>query len=187
MFRLGEIKKGWELGYGDKSHAYQWLACTKCAQCRWVIVRINKPSSSLCIACARSAGHSGKKGWRGKSLALSCGGYSVIYLDPTDFFFSMGSQVSRGAGSYVLGHRLVMAKSLGRCLKPWEIVHHRNHIKTDNRIENLQLISELGHKQLTRLEGKIRKIENKLTEQDKLIKLLRWQIKELIGGRCLKC
>lgn len=66
------------------------------------------------------------------------GGYVSIWIKPDDPMSSM-AQGGNPAGGYVLEHRLVMAQALGRPLEPHETVHHINGVKTDNRVENLQL------------------------------------------------
>jgi len=55
---------------------------------------------------------------------------------------------------YVLLHRIVMENHLNRLLGEGEIVHHINHDKLDNRIENLQMMSNSEHVRLHKSTGK---------------------------------
>ena len=47
---------------------------------------------------------------------------------------------TRTKNGSVFQHRLVMMEHLGRLLRKDEFVHHINGVKTDNRLENLQLM-----------------------------------------------
>jgi len=108
-------------------------------------------------ACAQKAhvgeGHHNWKGGRSKHAQ----GYINIAnsLVPEEF------QCMCRKNGKVFEHRLVMAQHLGRPLKPTEVVHHKNHVRDDNRVENLELLP-VSHAGITTAEKKIAELEKQV-------------------------
>ena len=124
-----------------------WAACERCGKERWVATngKTTKPLKPYCHPCAIII-HPRPRGIRHpswKNGRYTTSGYVVVTINPEDDFFL--PMVKHGPTYAVLEHRLVMAKHLGRCLHQWEIVHHKNGIKDDNRIDNLELTSNGSH------------------------------------------
>jgi uncharacterized protein (DUF1330 family) len=69
--------------------------------------------------------------WKGGRL-IKTNGY-VIINNPSHPYCSVDG--------YVLEHRLVIEKHIGRVLLPTERVHHINGNVSDNKVENLMLFS----------------------------------------------
>lgn len=89
--------------------------------------------TGLCRSCLHTGPSSTT--WRGGRVNRD--GYILVKVYPTHPLFE---PMATSMG-YIPEHRLVMAEHLGRPLKRTEVVHHKNGIKTDNRIENLQLFT----------------------------------------------
>ncbi len=162
---VGDQKRGHEIGFHG-SDVHVWVPCEKCQRLHWVRLVNDFPRSKLCQSCSLKGRRNwwndkaGEKNhnWKGGRGYMHSQGYWHSWIPKDSFFHPM-----RDTNGYVAEHRLVMAQHLGRCLQSWEIVHHRNRHRLDNRIENLQLVSEGQHKQITIMESRIRNLETRVT------------------------
>lgn len=187
MPQIGEIKKGTEIRKANR-YNHIWIACIDCARVRWVRFYKGKAISLRCCDCARKIQRGAKcPKWKG-GRTYSSWGYVQILLQPADFFYPMANSNRR-----VMEHRLVMAKHLGRCLLPWELVHHKNGIRDDNRLENLELTAIGNHirqhgkgyrdgYQKGLIDGRLKQMQELLKENKGLsqqVKLLTFHIGQL--------
>lgn len=163
---VGEIRYGREIpSLKDHKHKYIYARCPDCEKERWVSYRYNPNMLSRCQPCSAKlqVGENAPR-WKGGRIKHS-EGYVELKLYPDDFFFPMAN-----ANGYVAEHRLVMAKHLNRCLLPWEIVHHKNGTRDDNRLENLQLLpSRKYHIADTLIKSLVKTMEKRIDYLETLL------------------
>jgi hypothetical protein len=86
----------------------------------------------------------GNPAWKGGvTYFRKHGNYATIkYVRCPEEFLPMARR-----DGYVMEHRLIVARAMGRCLLTTEVVHHANHDPQDNRLANLLLfVSNQAHK-----------------------------------------
>ncbi len=108
------------------------LADRECAKCGKSFRPLRATSAYCSVPCARSK-NGGNNRKDGPTWWTNAKGYieGRVWVD--------------GKRVYVKQHRWIMEQHLGRPLLPDEDVHHKNGVKNDNRIENLELISHGDH------------------------------------------
>ena len=68
------------------------------------------------------------------------------------YFLDKEHPLATGKAHRILFHRHIMSVSIGRWITSKEVVHHIDHNKLNNNIENLELLSQSEHMQLHCLE-----------------------------------
>lgn len=99
----------------------------RCKECN-KLVSLNC-TTGLCKSCGRKGVLSPQ--WKG-GTRIDESGYRLLLIPDHPHAHKSG---------YVLEHIVVMSQHLGRALRPEENVHHRNGVRDDNRLENLELWS----------------------------------------------
>ena len=129
---LGERRKAVDIGF--LGGHYLWRACIECRMEKWVQDSSRSAVNYRCQSCAHFR--------TGRKIQ---DGYVLIWVYQTDWRAPMARTKGPRSGGYIFEHRLIMANSLERNLESWECVHHKNGIKDDNRLENLELVERGSH------------------------------------------
>lgn len=117
--------------------------CPQCGETFTKPKRISRQQWADRVNCSRYCAHRARSGegheWWGGGRTVDGKGYVRVKIGPDHPFASMALK-----NWYVLEHRLVMAEALGRPLTKDEEVHHKNGVRDQNDIGNLELRT-LGH------------------------------------------
>lgn len=130
----------------SSSHKARWRVVCDCGQVKIVAGHTLRRRVSTCCGCLnkeRLAAGPKHPAWKGGTFT-NPKGYVYLTLPRDDPLYEYGINCQRAGKTFsrrMLEHRYVMAKALGRPLDVHENVHHRNGLRWDNRLENLELWS----------------------------------------------
>ncbi len=84
-------------------------------------------------------------------------------IEPDSVKIQRGYKVCTFKYVRIAQHRLIIMRKFKRRLFQWEEVHHLNGKKLDNRLENLQLVTDKYHPVITKLMTENKKLRQKIT------------------------
>lgn len=128
------LKKPWEAGRPF------------CNRSCYMVRHRTKAETAQCPGCGKNFARPKRKTPR-QTCSRACS-YTIRnrnghrYLGINGYFYIKSNK------KYQLEHRLVVEREIGRKLKEGEHVHHINGIHTDNRPENLQILTHTEHSSL---------------------------------------
>lgn len=117
------------LSHQSKSTTWYSGLCTECLSDFYTKRCSDKLCSRICFAKTMQGPRNPT--WKGGCRMQRPDGYIIL-----TYYKGHPSASKRG---HLLEHILVMETFLGRTLLPNETVHHKNGIRSDNRIDNLEL------------------------------------------------
>lgn len=121
----------------QKEIIQRWVryAEIECAECKkkFKTRHESETCSKKCMAIYRWKNTPPDKRWRATGEKLH-NGYKMIHV--------------KGTSRLVPEHRHIMEQKIDRPLTKQDQIHHRNGIRTDNRIENLVLLTRADHNTL---------------------------------------
>lgn len=119
-----------------KAFTYKCLKCGK--ECRRIKCHIKNPNKVFCNTKCSNGYNSPLSAKRGSE---SYGWKGGRRRSPLGYIYLYAPEHPKATHKCVLEHRYVMEKKIGRLLSDHETVHHKNGIRDDNRIQNLELWS----------------------------------------------
>lgn len=115
------------------------------------------PESKPCEACGATFHRAYRLGFKQWEKRRFCSPACVMPRPRAEHTIYPYRRVKIG-GKTVLEHRHVMSLAIGRELLRSEHVHHKNGIRSDNRIENLELMDATTHARHHKLKHPIVKL-----------------------------
>lgn len=110
-----------------------------CPQCKLVFhaaaSEVNRGGAKFCSTRCSSKFNQKDGGFNRKTGTMNHRGYILEWAPKHP------AQVK----GYVPQHRLIVEQSIGRLLMKQEVVHHKDHNRSNNKIENLEILSPSEH------------------------------------------